>query len=125
MKKQFLVLSLLFMMFATLFSQGLEDIIVEVVPVSAEAVSADPKLNANYKAYRVFADMAPGYGFQAVWSYENHEMIFETTTKFYNYFDEDEGTGYVNPKDMTWTVARSPQGMFDSYIAVNGIANRK
>ncbi|MBN2610566.1 MAG: Ig-like domain-containing protein [Bacteroidales bacterium] len=119
MKKQLMALSIIFNCMLGL-SQGLEDIIVEKIPVTAEAVAADPTLPADAFAYRIFVDMAPGYGMQAVFSLASHEMFFATTTFFYNNID-----GVAFGRTMPNGVFNDPAGRFDTYITVDGLTSSR
>ncbi|MBN2610815.1 MAG: T9SS type A sorting domain-containing protein [Bacteroidales bacterium] len=115
------VMALLFSFYCFFtFSQGLEDIIVEKIPVTPGALEADTALPEGAVAYRVFVDMAPGYGMQAVFALATHEMVLETTTKFYNYYD-----GVTFGRTMPNGVFRDSAGKFDSYITVDGVTNSR
>jgi chitodextrinase len=104
------------------FSQGLEDIIVEKVAVPASARDDDPTIPANANSYRVFVDMAAGYEIQAVFSLENHELFFKTTTSFYNNADYGATAG----RDILSALfSISPALLYDSYITLNAAANNR
>jgi hypothetical protein len=71
---------------------GLERIIVEKYYVSNAADSlgaigfGDP-LPVGSVTYRIYADMLPGYKFQAVYGVATHAFLINTTTSFYNNTD--------------------------------------
>jgi hypothetical protein len=71
---------------------GLQRIIVEKYYVSnaADSVGAngfgDP-LPVGSVTYRIYADMLPGYKFQAVYGVAAHNLLINTTTSFYNNTD--------------------------------------
>jgi len=80
---------------------GLENIIVETYYISdandsieTDAVSANPgALPVGSITYRIYADMLPGYKFQAAFGIntpgDSHELRLATTTLFFN--NEDRG----------------------------------
>jgi hypothetical protein len=105
-----------------LFSQGLEDIIVEKVPVTAAALANDPNLPANAIAYRIFVDMAAEYEMQAVFSLDAHEMILQTTTSFYNNADFGGTSGKEIPNSL---LTGNPALAFDSYITIDAATNSR
>jgi hypothetical protein len=72
--------------FTFIHGQGLEGILVEEIPVSAEAIAADENLNQNSVTYRVFIDMAADYKLLSVIGSTLNPLIFKTTTEFYNEF---------------------------------------
>jgi hypothetical protein len=110
------------MNFEVFSQEGLKGIIVEKIPVTSEAASNDPDLPADAIAYRIFAEMAPEYEFQAVFSLENHEMVIETTSEFYNNSD----FGGTSAKEIPSALFASyPALVYDSYITVNAAANNK
>jgi len=94
---------------------GLENLIVEKVPVPATA-----GLPAGSMAYRVFVDMAPNWGMQLVQSLSNHTLLFSTTTQFYNHED-----GAWNGRALSNGVFNDPAGRWDSYCAVNGVTSTR
>jgi len=103
-------------------SQGLEAIIVEKIPVSAEALSDDSNLQENSFTYRVFADMDSAYELQAVFALDNHELFIETTTAFYNnnLFGSTTGIGIISN-----LLSIAPSLYHDSYITINAATNNK
>jgi hypothetical protein len=102
--------------------EGLDGVIVEQIPVSTQAAADDPNLPANAKAYRIFIDMSSGYEMQGVFAEPHTEMLFGTTTKFYNN-SEDGGT---NGRDIPFSlIAANPALGYDTYITVNAAANNK
>ncbi|MFM7900967.1 MAG: hypothetical protein ACKPAD_03180 [Bacteroidota bacterium] len=99
MKKHLSVLILVLAMFGISkpsFAQGLEGIVVEKYYISnandASVNSTGGVLPVGSVTYRVFADLAPGYQFQAVYGDANHELRLETTTLFFN--NEDRGAPF-------------------------------
>jgi hypothetical protein len=68
--------------------------------------------------YRIFADMLPGYQFQAVYGEAGHEMRIETNTFFFNNLDR----GNTSP---TFTLNQCADNtvMLDSYLSVGGSCN--
>jgi len=65
--------------------------------------------------YRVYADMLPGYEFQAAFGVPGHEMRIETSTYFFNNLDR----GNTSP---TFTLAQCASNtvMLDTYLSTGG-----
>jgi hypothetical protein len=114
----------IFLIFCSQFfveaQQGLEGVIVEKIPVSAQAVADDPLLPENAQAYRVFVDMSSGFEMQAVFAETRTTVFFGTTTKFYNNGEEGGTTGRDIPFSQ---IATHPALAYDSYITVNAAAS--
>lgn len=100
---------------------GLENIIVEKYYVSdandslaSDAISVSPgTLPVGSVTYRIYADMLPGYKFQAVYGVPDHEWRIQTSTLFYN----NEDRGATSP---TYTKAQAKNNtvMLDSWLTV-------
>ncbi len=103
-------------------AQGLENIIVEKYYVSdlndASANSSGGILPVGSVTYRIYADMLPGYKFQAVYGVPDHEMRIQTTTLFFN----NEDRGATSP---TFTKAQAANNtvMLDSWLSVGAACN--
>ena len=69
------------------FAGGLEDIIVEKYHVATpqDIKLSDGKLSKGSITYRIYADLAPGYTFQACYGSPTHDLLIKTTTQFYNH----------------------------------------
>jgi hypothetical protein len=103
--------------------EGFQGLIVEKVPVTAAAISNDPKLQANSFAYRIFADLDTNYVMQAVFGGgTTNELIFTTTTGFYN---NTEFGGTTGKEIFTSLLNDNPALAFDSYITVNTATNNR
>jgi hypothetical protein len=76
--------------------QGLEKIIVEKYYVSnkEDSVGSIGKLPVGSVTYRVYADMLPGYKFQALYGDANHPLIIKSKEGFFN--NEDRGATTAN-----------------------------
>lgn len=102
---------------AGLYAQGLENIIVETYYISdANDANADADggvLPVGSVTYRVFADMLPGYKFQAAYGVPGHELRIETSTLFFN--NEDRG---ATTPTYSKTQARNNTVMLDSWFSV-------
>ena len=120
MKKFIPILLLSVLLPAFGFTQGLEDIIVEKIPVSSEAREADPSLKAGSIAYRVFVDMTPGYEMQMVYGQPGNSLIIKTTTSFYNNID-----GVTSGRSMSNSLFSDPAVRFDSYITIDGVTSSR
>ncbi len=99
---------------------GLEGIIVEKYYISDAndtlANSTDGKLPIGSVTYRVYADMLPGYKFQALFGLpapDLHQLKFATTTLFFN----NEQRGGIFP-NSNMTQSRSATVMLDSWVSV-------
>ena len=88
---------------------GLEGIIVEKYYVSnaADATGSIGALPTGSVTYRIFADMIPGYKFQAMYGVAGHPLTVSTTTSFFN--NQDRG-------------ATTPNGIGSQYLASNSVA---
>lgn len=104
-----LVASTLFTMLgAGMYAQGLECVTVEKYYISnaADASGSVGTLPVGSTTYRVYADMLPGYKFQALYGVPGHTMNINTTTSFFN--NEDRGaitpngiaTGFINDNSV-------------------------
>ncbi len=105
---------------------GLENIIVEKYYVSnaADSVGAATNGSGNLPAgsvtYRLFADMLPGYNFQALYGVLGHTLLLQTSTSFFN----DQNFGSTTPSNNTTNV-RKYAVLLDSYFSVGGAATGK
>ena len=105
-----------------LFAQaqnGLENILVERYYVSnaADAAASVGALPIGSVTYRVYADMLPGFKFQAAFGDGTRNMKITTTTSFFN----NEDRGATSP---TFTKANAALNtvMLDSWISVGAAA---
>jgi len=75
---------------------GLEGIIVEKYYISdaADAAASVGTLPVGSVTYRIYADMATGYKFQALYGNAQHPLKISTSTSFFN--NEDRGTFTAN-----------------------------
>ena len=75
---------------------GLEKIIVEkyYISTAADSIGSQGTLPVGSVTYRVYADMLPGYKFQALYGNSDHALKINTTTKFFN--NEDRGATTAN-----------------------------
>lgn len=96
---------------------GLEKIIVETYYISdandATQNSVGGVLPIGSKTYRIYADMKPGYKFQAAYGIPGHELKIATTTLFFN----NEDRGDITP-NFTKNQARNNTVMLDSWLSV-------
>jgi hypothetical protein len=95
---------------------GLENVIVEKYYVSDAndtMVNADGGvLPIGSVTYRIWADMLPGYKFQAVYGVPDHEMKIQTSTLFFN----NEDRGATSPT-YNKTQAANNTVMLDSWLS--------
>ncbi len=117
MKKIILSIFLFSAAFVSNAQNGLEGVIVEKYYISdandASQNSIGGILPIGSVTYRVFADMLPGYKFQAGYGVPNHECRIETTTLFFN--NEDRG---ATTPTYTKTQAANNTVMLDSWLSV-------
>ncbi len=101
-------------------TNGLENIIVEKYYVSnaADAAGSSGVLPVGSVTYRIFADMLPGYNFQALYGVPGHTLIVQTSTSFFN----NEDYGSTTPTISTTNI-RKNSALLDSYFSVGGAAN--
>ena len=116
MKKVVLFISIGFWGLLANAQNGLEKIIVEKYYISnaddsAASVASGTILKPGSVTYRIFVDMLPGYKFASVYGNNNHEMVLETSTYFYN-----NAGGNTSPT-YTFTQARSNTVMLDSWLS--------
>ena len=100
---------------------GLEKIIVEKYYVSNAVDAAGSKgvLPIGSVTYRVYADMLPGYKFQAMYGNVNHTLKLASTTSFFNNTERGQTTPDQIQSDnlINNTVA------LDSWFSVGAAAN--
>ena len=119
MKKHFLLLCLICVVAFAKAQNGLEQIIVEKYYVSdandTNANSVGGVLPIGSVTYRIYADMLPGYKFQAGYGVAGHELRIATTTLFFNNEDRGATTPTFNRNQ-----AKSNTIMLDSWLSVGG-----
>lgn len=97
--------------------QGLEGIVVEKYYISnandQSVNSTGGVLPVGSVTYRVYADLAAGYQFQAVYGDANHELRLETTTLFFN--NEDRGAPFPT---FSKNFCDDNTVMLDSWVSV-------
>lgn len=124
MKKLILSFGLLLVALGT-FAQGLEGIIAEKYYVTNNLDSVQNAANntnplpAGTICWRLWVDLAPGYTLQAVYGVPGHNLVFTTTTTFFN---DDNGTA---DGSMSFNNVRKNTGLIDSYLSVGGGASGK
>ncbi len=135
-KKIFLGLGLSLLGTAVQAQDGLEKIIVEKYYIATKADSDGSKgtLPVGSVTYRVYADMLPGYKFQALYGNSDHALKVNTSTTFFN--NEDRGATTANAiasaqlknntvaLDSWFSVGASATGQFGVLKSEdNGVAN--
>src|SRR5258705_2590220 len=121
MKKLLFSFCLVLASFFGYSQNGLECVEVEVYYISDandsvgnDAISVAPgTLPSGSVTYRVYANMLPGYNFQAAYGVPGHELRLETTTMFYN----NEDRGAISPT-YTKAQARLNTVMLDTWLSV-------
>lgn len=114
MKKIFLGLALAFAAITAQAQNGLESIIVEKYYVSnaADAAGSVGALPTGSVTYRIYADMLPGYKFQAAYGVPGHDLVLTTTTTWFN----NEDRGATTPA-YTKAQAAGNSVMLDSWLS--------
>lgn len=96
---------------------GLDSLIIEtyyISDVNDTSVNVDGgTLPIGSVTYRIYADMQPGYRFQALYGVPTHTLSISTTTTFFNNIDR----GATSPT-YTKTQARDHTVMLDSWFSV-------
>ena len=126
MKKTIAAVMLATMGITSYAQNGLECIEVEryYVTDATDSVESDNyttnigDLNVGAVTYRVWADMLPGYKFQAIYGVTGHFLNIHTTTDFYN----NESRGATSPT-YSKSQAQHEAIMIDTWFAVGGAAN--
>ncbi len=133
--KKIILLAVLFLLhfctFAQLDTIGLTSIIVEkyYVSDSADAAAADADqlaaqnqtgtLPIGSVTYRIYADMLPGYKFQALYGIPSplHNLIVKTSTQFYNNSNGDDAPNWSKTSEKNNVL------MLDSWFSVGAASN--
>ena len=115
MKKILLAICLIFLSFLTQAQNGLDGIIVEKYYISnaSDAAGSIGTLPIGSVTYRIYADMLPGFKFQAGYGVPGHQLRFSTTTSFFN--NEDRGS---TTPTYSKTQAKNNSVMLDSWLSV-------
>jgi len=100
---------------------GLERIFVEKYYISnaSDSVGSIGNLPSGSVTYRVFADMLPGYKFQAIYGVPAHSLKINTSTGFFN----NEDRGATTPNNITTSFLDDNTVALDSWFSV-GSAGR-
>lgn len=133
MKIKNLIAGLCFLLSGTFAgAQGLEGIVVEKYYVSnaADAAAANTDLsNAGYTTgtlpvgsvtWRIYADLAPGWGVQSVYGIPAHPLTLSTTTNFYN--NSNGNTTGGNFSSNSTSILGSGTTLLDSYLSCGAVA---
>jgi hypothetical protein len=115
---------------SSVFSQGLQGIVVEKYYQANAADVADANSNSNSLVplttssvtYRVYVDMAAGYKFNNIFGNSAHNLTVSSTTGFFN--DGSWGVG-INPGTQSTGNIRKNTGMIDSWFTTGGVATGK
>jgi Bacterial Ig domain/Secretion system C-terminal sorting domain len=122
MKKLILGLALATAGITAQAQNGLESIVVEKYYVSnaADAAGSAGALQVGSVTYRIYADMLPGYNFQALYGTPGatgHTLLVNTSTTFFN----NEDYGGTGPT-ISATNVRKNSALIDSWFSVGGAA---
>ena len=99
---------------------GLERIIVEkyYIATKADSDGSNGTLPVGSVTYRVYADMLPGYKFQALYGNSDHALKVNTSTTFFN--NEDRGASTANAIGSSFL--KSNTVALDSWFSVGASA---
>ena len=105
---------------STFSQQGLEKIIVEKYYVSnaQDSIGSIGNLSVGSVTYRVYADMLPGYKFQALYGDPSHTLLIKSDKSFFN--NEDRGATTANAIPSV-QLKNNTVGL-DSWISVGAAA---
>jgi hypothetical protein len=111
---------------SSVFSQGLDGIVVEKyyspnAADVADAAGANPALSLNSVTYRVYVDLAAGYRFNGMFGSAAHNLTVNTSTAFFN--DPTYSTttgGAINSTNFVKKTA-----MLDSWFTTGGAGGGK
>jgi hypothetical protein len=122
MKRIYLIALLLITGFVSKAQNGLENVVVETYYIS-DANDTNANLDGGILpvgsvTYRIYADMLPGYKFQAAYGVPGHDLKIATTTLFWN--NEDRGS--TSPTFSKTNAARNTV-MLDSWLSVGAACN--
>ena len=126
MKKILISAALIFLGIGARAQNGLQNVVVEKYYVSIAADSIGSANNgsgvlpAGSVSYRIWADMLPGYNFQALYGVPTHTLVVQTSTSFFN----DQNFGGTTPAASSTNV-RKYAVLLDSYFSVGGAATGK
>ncbi|MEI6821168.1 MAG: Ig-like domain-containing protein [Bacteroidota bacterium] len=123
MKKILFVVVLVILGVFAKAQNGLQNITVEKYYISnaADAAASHGVLPVGSITYRIYADMLPGYSFQMAYGNANHNLVFHTTTGFFN----NEDYGATTPNSITVAHTQKNTVMLDSWISAGGAAAGK
>ena len=122
MKKKNLLLGLGLALFGTVAQaqNGLEQIVVEkyYISTAADAAGSVGTLPVGSVTYRVYADMLPGYKFQALYGNGDHTLKVSTSTTFFN----NEDRGATTPATIPSAQLKNNTVALDSWFSVGASA---
>lgn len=134
--KLYTVLCIAFFSLSQVYAQsGLQQVIIEKYYISnaADSISANTDLSAmgyttgtlpvGSVTYRVFADLAPDWGVQAVYGVSNHPVKLETTTQFFNHPNGNVTAGPFPTSSVG--ILSSGTTLLDSYLTCGGVTTQR
>ena len=97
---------------------GLEGVIVEKFYVSTEADNAGKLYSGDLPkgsvTYRIYADLKPGYRFQAAYGTPTHPLIIQSSEKFFNHIED----GNIQPNIIPERAYKKNIALLDSWLSV-------
>ena len=111
---------------SSVFSQGLQGIVVEKYYQANQAdvdatVGANPALTTNSVTYRIYVDMAAGYRFNSMFAVPGQSLTVTSTQPFYNDADNSFAVG----PNFSANQLKAKTTLMDSYFTVGQAANGK
>ena len=119
------IFTLIFIFFCLLANaqNGLENIVVEKYYISdindTKTDSINGILPVGSVTYRVYADMLPGYRFQAAFGIPGHELRIATSTRFFN----NQDRGNIIPNLIPDNNLKDNTVMLDSWLSVGAASS--
>ncbi len=122
MKKLIFGIGLVVAGFYARAQNGLENVVVEKYYVSnaADSSGSAGDLPVGSVTYRLYADMLPGYNFQALYGTGTHTLLISSSTAFFNNSDYGGTTPSISATNV-----RKNSALIDSYFSVGGAATGK
>jgi hypothetical protein len=115
---------------SSVFSQGLQGIVVEkyyqaqtadLASANANIEPGAPALTTNSVTYRVYADLATGYKVNAIYGDLAHPANFTTTTGFYNH---NAGADVLSSPSTLSQILQNSR-LLDSYLTIGAVCSGK
>jgi hypothetical protein len=118
--KRIIYFFLIFFCIPSFGQDGLENILVEAIPVDTTIANQDSNLSSDAITYRIFADMHADWQILSVFGNLDHKLLFSTDSSFYNTRNSGQFLGR-NIDSLSFDTL--PQLKYDSWISINSATN--